>query len=280
MAQRRGFVHLEAVDQAFAREQARDEGQVGFAVLHGVAALPALVAVRQVLQGTRAPGPGGVLAVGTEDAVDDLDEGLLLPDGAARAIGQQGQPGAHGELVAGKATVGGHGAGGGDDAAARVFAAAIGQLGQQRHALAQHGVDVQPGVGREGADLQFPGLAQGFALAPALHQQPGRFAFGLQAVEAAVAVEESAKGVLQGVGQRLDHRHVDRWFKVNGLSVWRWRWPAGGPGSWGRLALCPMSLHKCGAGTTGLRWRLCSGRTAPVRQWSGQTERWEGSRPP
>ena len=40
MAQRGSFVHLEAVDQAFAREQARDDGQIGFAVLNGVAAGP------------------------------------------------------------------------------------------------------------------------------------------------------------------------------------------------------------------------------------------------
>ena len=199
VAQRGLVVVLEAVDQAFAREQTGDEGLVALAVLHRVAAVAALVALRQVLLGARAPGPGGVLAVGTEDAVDDFGQGFFLPDGAARTVGQQGQPGLDGELVAGKATVGGQGAGGGDDAAARVLAAAIGQFGQQRSFLAQQGVDVQPRTGRERADLQFPGLAQALAQAPAFHQEPRRIAFGLQAVEARLTGKERAESVQKGL---------------------------------------------------------------------------------
>ena len=60
VTERSRFVDLEAVDQAFAREQAGNEGQIALAVLNGVAAVPALVAVRQALLGAGPRGPGGV----------------------------------------------------------------------------------------------------------------------------------------------------------------------------------------------------------------------------
>ena len=75
----------------------------------GVAALLAGAvegALRQMLGHVVGPGPLGEVVLG-EDAVDELDEGVLLPDLAAAGEAKQGDPGPDGEHEAGEAGVGG-----------------------------------------------------------------------------------------------------------------------------------------------------------------------------
>ena len=191
-----------AVGQAFAGQQLVQEGQVGLAVLHGVAAQAGVGAGLQVRIDAVGPVPGGV-RVGLKQAFCDLNDSFLLPHAAGAAAGQQSLPGLDREAVTRQRAVSICRLRCGDDAAARVLAA-VGQARVQRELGPQHGLHIQRSVGGQHVDLHHPRGVQRLLLAPALHEQPRQRAFALQAVQACGVGEQALQKWCEvGEHQRL-----------------------------------------------------------------------------
>jgi hypothetical protein len=143
---------FEPAEEAFFGEQAFEEVEVGFLVLHGQAALGVGRDVGEV------PAPlGGEFALGfpvAEEFVDDFNDAAFLEEVAVAPVAEKGEPGFDDQPVAGKATVGAKADDFGDVAVegARELAQAAG-LQVQAGRLAEQGGQGLVGVAAEGGEL-------------------------------------------------------------------------------------------------------------------------------
>ena len=94
---------FEPAEEAFFGEEALEEGEIAFAVLHGHAALGVGGGVSEL------PAPGGdqlalVFPV-AEEFVDDVDDAFVLEEVVVLGVAEEGEPGFDDQAVAGEATV-------------------------------------------------------------------------------------------------------------------------------------------------------------------------------
>lgn len=207
-----GFAHVGAVfepaEQAFFGEQALEEGEIAFAILHGHAALGVGSRVGEL------PAPGGnelslLFPVGKE-LVDDVDDALVLEEVVVPGVAEEGKPGFDDQAVAGEATVRAV-AGDARDVAVESSGqrARGGGLQVEAGGLAEQGGQREVGVGRQGRQFDavagvFAHRAEGFVDANGFGQQcigTGRGAQGQQPVGLlpAGAAGEESEGRIHGL---------------------------------------------------------------------------------
>ena len=173
MAGRGAVAFFHAPGHALFGQQALEEIEVAFAVLHAVGTLAAVAgeqALGHVLGHAFVPAPDSQIRVLREHVVHDVDEAAVLPDAAVQGVGQQRDPGLHRERLAGEAAVGVQGAGFGDDAAAQDVAA-IGQLGAQGQGLAAQLLERHVGIEHQDLQRQVEGLGHRLVQLEALQQE-------------------------------------------------------------------------------------------------------------
>ncbi len=138
---------LEPVIDALFGQQALHEGQVGFLVLRGQAALGVEAAVGEV------PAPGRYQpAVVGEHVLDDVDHAGVMKYVTVHALAQEGQPRLQAQAIPRQAAVAADPLGRGDPAVERAWAAD--GLHLQYGGLAQQAVQRQVGIGRQCDDVE------------------------------------------------------------------------------------------------------------------------------
>ncbi len=158
---------LEAPAQALLGKEARDEIEIGLAVLAAVAARQRAMHEKP---GFLAPAPARQRQVGREDGIDDVDHALVLPYAAVAHLAQAPEPGHDPDPVTRQSAVAaqhGHLA----DLAGEALAPAVGQADFQRGGLAQQRVELDMGAGREDDDVARADLLQGITGGKSLDQQ-------------------------------------------------------------------------------------------------------------
>ena len=156
MAGRSIVVFFNAPAQAFFGEQARDEGVVGFLILHAVAARPGVGEKRAHFL---APLPRGEGRVCAEHCIGDLDDGLFLKHAVVTAAREQPAPRYDDQPVASEAAVGAQTARRAHEAGS-VAARAVGQRAVQGERLAEEAIERDVGVGGKHVDAQLEAARQ------------------------------------------------------------------------------------------------------------------------
>ena len=174
---------LEVIKQAFFVHQARGEGQVAFLVLGADAAFRVHIGRQDVI----APGRRqfALALVCLEDGVEDVEHGHVLEDPAIAPVRQKGAPGFDGQMVARQAAIRSRHLDRGNVTVERAqrIAAGRGQQFQQQR-LADQGLELDRGIGRQRRDLELETLIETLFTAHAFSQQDVVAQWGAQPEQA------------------------------------------------------------------------------------------------